>query len=341
MTPWTSSGVFAALEPFIPQNLVGDHQLDACRRIAARLPRQMTSYYLECRLHDDPQVDFLALTTKRGTAGHSFADQWEKADDVSSRNLRALRAWAAGSEELDLVPAVWFEYDVDDRFDREAPVASPSFGVERCYQGRFSGNACVDVEEAHRLARSCLAQVLTPAEFRGMEGMLRRSVDALSGDGALIYASATLARAENVVKLYLSMPRSDVLGYLDSVGWPGDRSAVDSLLETYYPGVSTTVFLDLSITGAPLRRLGFALSQLHLGELSTFSPDWSAVPIPGAVTRKREGLAGWSGTAEARIDGVRTCLRRWLDMKIVLTTEDVLQFKAYLGFMPSFPLPFT
>ena len=46
-------------------------------------------------------------------------------------------------------------------------------------------------------------------------------------------------------------------------------------------------------------------------------------------------------SVETHLDGLRTWLHHWLDIKVVLSETGDLAFKAYLGFMPQLPPAFA
>jgi len=338
---WPAGAVLREVEPLVPPRLVSSRALARCRQVAAGLPDLITSYYMECRLDDDPQVDFLVQFTDRAGAAPGFGRSlgpgsksrcWE-------RNLALLDKWGQRSEPLHEAPLLWLEYDLDARADAAVPEASLSIGLECGYLKRFIDRRLPDVEAARRRAIAALEAIADGAERAEMEADLARCLDALPRGASLVYVSVMTARAPSLLKLYLSVPKPAVIGYLAAIGWPGDAAQAQRLLASCYGPIAETVFLDVSVANGVLRRLGFALSQLHAAEIAAFDPVWTWVDMPGASLAKREALQAWPGLSTACVAGLVTSVHRWVDLKAVLGPAGELTFKAYLGFMPELPYP--
>lgn len=335
---WSPSNVLGAVTPHLPELLVGNDQLQICRRIADELQTSIRSYYLECRLNDDPQIDFLVLTGDRMNVARQLEALLggERCAGAWRRNLSLLRGWAGADPGLDGAPLVWFEYDLDGRFDVLAPVASPSLCVEEGYFSRFEGNPSIDQLAARRRAGAAVKHLVSGSRQARISPVIEDCIAALPEGGSLVYVSEMLTRQPNVTKLYLALPKVSVTGFLSRVGWPGDMTQASEILDTYYAEVSSTVFIDLSVTDELIKRIGFAFSQFHQREMRCFDPCWRWMPMPGVNPHKRDALALWPGESEVVLDGSRCVLRRWVDIKVVVGDTHELSFKAYLGFMPAF-----
>jgi hypothetical protein len=59
---WPAAALVAATQRYLPAALVSEQAFFNSLRIAERIPFDVTSYYLECRLDDSAQVDLLVLT---------------------------------------------------------------------------------------------------------------------------------------------------------------------------------------------------------------------------------------------------------------------------------------
>ena len=336
---WSPSSVLQAVTPHLPAELVGGGQLEPCRQIAAELRTAVDGFYFECRLDDDPRVDFLVLTGNRlGAAPQLEATLGpERAAGAWQRNLSLLRGWAGADAALEGAPAAWLEYDIDARFDARAPVASPSLCVESSYFSRFVADPTIDHESARRRAYGALRHLVSESRRARVEQVVSDCIAALPEGGSLVYVSEMLTREPSVTKLYVALSKARVCEFLRSIAWPGERSQVDDILRAQYAAISSTAFLDLSVSQQILPRLGFAFSQFHRREMSCFDPSWSWLPMPRTTTRKRSALASWPGETALMLDGARCVLRRWVDIKLVLGETGDLSFKAYLGFMPALP----
>jgi hypothetical protein len=338
---WPAVAVLREIEPRLPPWLVSSHALTRCRQVAARLPDLITSYYMECRLHDDPQVDFLVQFTDREAAAPNFERSLPNRSKSRcwDRNLALMGKWSEGDQPLHEAPVLWLEYDLDPGFETAVPDASPSIGLERGYLSRFIRRRTPDIEAARRRALAGLRAIADGAERASMEADLAHCLAALPPGGSLIYVSVMTARAPSLLKLYLSVPKPAVMAYLAAIGWPGNAAQVERVLASCYGPIAETVFLDVTVESGVLPRIGFALSQLHAVELAAFDPAWTWVDMPGSNPAKRDALQAWPGQSIASIGGLLTSVHRWVDLKAVLDSAGALSFKAYLGFMPALPSP--
>ena len=116
---------------------------------------------------------------------------------------------------------------------------------------------------------------------------------------------------------------------------------LEEVLGSWYGPITSTAFIDLTVGSEVQPRIGLALSQLHRRELAEFDPAWRWVPMSGVEPCKRRALEAWPGASEARLDGTRVWLQRWLDLKVVLHESGALEHKAYLGFSAALPPAFA
>jgi len=323
------------VRPHVDATLAGPAQLDACAEAARQLPVCGTVHYLECRLEDDPRVDFLVLLERRHAVATAFTEALgaRPLSGAWARNLALLQAWGDDRQALSQAQLVWLEYDIDARFNPERPDASVSVCVETDYVQRYSGEPRVDSRQALALANEAASHLVEPGRRQAVQRALERCVRALPPRGALIYLSEMSAREPAVTKLYLALPRPTILHYLLDIGWTGELKRVFQLLNGCHRELET-VFLDVSIgAGDVLPKLGFAFSQLQARELAAFDPTWNSL-LSGqdVLAAKRDALQRWPGHAELALDGVRAWMRRWLDVKLVLEEGGRIRSKAYLGY---------
>jgi hypothetical protein len=339
---WSPGDVMAAVEPWISSELLSPARLERCRTVAASLPRAMSSYYLECRLDADDQVDFLTLT-KHPRASRLFAESLGEAARSSPwrETLALFEDWCDGAPDLSEVPFFWLEYDIDRRFRPDAPLASPGFCLEAEYLTRFTRSPLVEPQRMRRIATAALSRLLDPERARRSQGMLERCIDALPRGGSLIHLSAMLAREPSKLKLYLAIPRSKMFDYLGHIGWRGSAEAVRELLATTHASFEHTVYVDVSLGDEVDDLLGLALSQFYQTETPDFTPGWDWLELPGVCESKRRAAARWPGVSVTTLGGDPCWIERWLDLKIVVDGDGQFRHKAYLGFMPSPPPPFS
>jgi hypothetical protein len=336
---WPAADVFAEVEARLPAELVGGDERESCRALALRLPAAVTSCYLECRLDARRRVDFLVLFRNKLSTLEGLEARHARAapHSASGLNLGLARGWAREDTALHDVPFVWLEYDLDERFDAEAPAASPSVGLERGYSLGPSVRRQIDRPAALRRARGAIDAVVSVERRERVAVEVARCTATLPASGALIYLSEMNTRSPSVTKLYVSLSKHDVPEYLRAIRWPGDLARVEAILKQFYAPIAKTVFLDVSIADSVLARIGFAFSQLHASEMDHFDPAWQWLEAPGVDPGKKRALIAWPGDATMKRDGFSR-VRRWVDLKIVCNEEGALETKAYLGYAPHLPL---
>lgn len=341
LSHWKPPSVFDAVSRHLPDVLVPAPKRDLCRAVAASLPAATLSYYLECRLDDDAQVDFLTLTEDRRAAELFRGSLAERAGaEPWRRTLSLMDDWQRASELAD-VPLLWLEYDIDRHFQRGGPLASPGLCVETDYLSRSSRVPAPDRARARALARGGLRRLMPERDYERAAAAVATCVDALPDGGSLIHISAMVARRPVETKLYLALPKQHLGSYLERVSWPGSVSRVRELMQGAYDRIGDTVFVDLALRERVEAKLGLAYSQFHRSEIRDFDPAWRWLSMPDTCPTKRAALRDWPGVEELRVDGIRTWVHRWLDLKLVLDSQGGARYKAYLGYMASLPPPFA
>jgi hypothetical protein len=282
---WPAPSVFAQIEPHLPPALVGRERLARCRTLAAGLPRAPAAYYVECRLDRDPRADFLVMFPEPEHAAACAASPEGAAPATAWARKLKLLCQPGGGANRGEVPLVWLEYDVDDAFDPTCPQASLSLCLERAYFKRFAGPPIIDPDQARRSAEVVLDSIPSGAEGPATRLVLDRCVGAIPDGGSLIYLSIMGARTPPLLKLYVAVPKAKTLPFLRDIGWPGDQRSALAIVEDLYRPIGDTVFLDLSLDpDGVLGRIGFAFSQLHRTEMTSFDPTWGWLDLPGALS---------------------------------------------------------
>ncbi len=341
-TFWDPVAVFDVIRPTLPEALVSARRLEDCRSIAASLPPSTVSYYLECRLEDgEDQVDFLTMVRDREAAdrfesrlgGQASAPAWRA-------TLELFRLWNS-DPAFSRTPFFWLEYDLDHHFQRSAPLASPGFCLEPDYLTRCERTPAVNSDLAWDIGQAGLALLVRSGVDCSSLVALQHCLRCLPPEGSLIHVSAMLARTPCTTKFYVAVPRGSVVDYLGRIGWPGSMGIIGDVLARRYRPSGETAFLDITVGDAVGPRLGLAFSQFN-GK-GTLAPDsaWEEGARDKVSPSKREALRTWWGVTVSRLDGLRTWVYRWLDIKLVIDERGAVTYKAYLGFMPTLPPPFA
>ncbi|WP_437649001.1 hypothetical protein [Sorangium sp. So ce362] len=355
---WSSHEIIELVAPRIPGVCVDHAVRSNLGALTARLPDMFSSYYLECRLSAaQEQVDFLACiapsprdedplgrirAAAEGPPDHLTREPaWRFAWDV-------IRRWATLTHEgSSRMPCLWLEFDHVNT--RPAAQQSPSIWicVDPEYPAPRLPSAPWDAQDSYE---SCLS-FLTPAVPPAFEGLLsasnRCAMEAcfrrLPPSGRIIHVSFMLAREPATIKLYGSVPRAHLIGYLKDLGWPGPLDSLQQLAHTFYTPETAddTVYFDLSLDHALLPYAAIAFSQLQMDHPARSDPG------RGALLRSLEehelcagdkgrALQTWPGSARELSPSIsaKTRIHRWLDVKITLHAEQGIGAKGYLGFAP-------
>lgn len=348
--------LLGALRPFMP-SFLSPERLDWCERVAAAVPAVAGSHYVECRPGTSERVDFMSSFESRSLAGeyrtalghqqpakfgHEPADRAYSA--VWQSNLALLDAWGLPDSPLAAASRVWFEYDGPEaaatpetdaqHVGSRSPDASASVGLESDYYMRHV-RALAGVSERSMAVLRTAAEILLPEPQRSQTwSVIARCLGALGPQGSVGYLSVMSARSPVVSKLFVILPRTQVDAFLTRIEWPGDRAYAQTLLRDFYAPSVRTAYLDLTLSDRVESKLGFATSQFQRRELSSADQTrW--LRFPDSLPKEASELLRWPGVNIESMGQTRLSLSRWLDVKAVLD-DDVVQYKAYLGFMPRF-----
>ncbi len=357
---WSLRETLKLIESSAPLSLVSAASFAYAHRIAALLPKATSSCYWECRLTDQArQVDFLTCIaasdggreilagrqTDAGLPGFFFETSlWRQAQDF-------FQQWAEPTSLLyEQAPLIWFEFDHADAFMPEVPLPSFSFCIDPLYAERRSWAQFMNARDPQRRQQVTEdgLQLLCGAPLSSHERKsLLTCFTSLPRGGRIIHVSAMVARQPAVVKLYGSVPREHLFSYLARIGWPGSRQELADVLATFCTPetVDDTMFIDLSIGENVLPRIGIAFAQQQVVNLPEPDPTRRAlldlcVQERLCTPEKREALVSWPGSFCTLFPGEKWPgrFRKWLDVKLVYQPNQLLEAKAYLGFMPYFSL---
>jgi hypothetical protein len=354
---WSSREIVDLVGRRVPRSCVNPEARSGLTELSGRLPDMFSSYYLECRLSaGQEQVDFLACaaesaaydSARRIRAAARRARGVRRRDPAWQFTWNVLRRWASRSNEWpDKIPFLWLEFD--DLRGRPPAHQSPSFGVcvDPGYPDRRIPSIAGDPRDHYE---SCLA-FLTPAVPPAFDGMLspgnlsslQRCFHCLPSGGRVIHVSPMAARDPATLKLYVAVPEAHLTGYLSDIGWPGSPDSLRYVMRTFCTAETAddTVYLDLSLDGMLLPRVAITFSQPQLRRLARSDPRRTA--LLGLLERhglatpdKCKGLQAWPGSdRESHWSGsTQARIRRWLDVKITIDTDQRLAAKGYLGFAP-------
>ncbi|MFL5355490.1 hypothetical protein [Archangium sp.] len=352
---WPLVETLSHVEPFVPAALVPTEALAQARRLGARLPDAMSSYYFECRLAgNSTQVDLLTCTTA-ADGRQLLASQAGAAgmgESPSASLLNSIRGfcsrWANPASALSgQIPLVWFEFD--DVARPTLDQANLGFCLEPDYLSPEWPRAAperLDEQTFHQLVEEPLQLLLGHSVPGPLRQSLRTTFACLPEEGRIIDVSVMLARRPAVVKLYASVPLGTLLPYLASIGWTGDESVVLHILSSFCePLLPQRVFIDLTLGETLSPRLGVAFPRLHLDRHQHGEQRWRQLlelcVRQGLCTpEKQAALMTWKGSSRCLYadEAWPVRMNRWADVKLVHQPGSPLEAKAYLGFTPRFSI---
>lgn len=352
---WPSGETLALIEHYLPDRLISRPALANARAIAERLPEAIYSYYLECRLDDSPQVDFL-VSMVAGSGRDVWAGQQRERGSAEPllatapwRPIRHfLHRWAEPDTLLHThAPMIWLEFDGVQAALPDSPLPGICFCLDPDYVETgpsFQPSSRLSLPVYQALADEALTLLYERPLSAQTRQRLQVCYEQLPAGGRLIHISAMLARQPPVLKVYAAVPRNDLPTYLRRIAWPGSHADLAEIVAKFFPALCL-LFVDLTLGDAIAPRLGLACSQVHLHSRAQSDPGWGALldlsVAEGFCTpQKRAGLLNWPGAARHPFHGHNWPVRlhRWLDLKLVYQPEQPLEVKAYLGFMPTFSI---
>jgi hypothetical protein len=312
----------------------------------------MSAQYYECRLGaDQGQVDYL-VAFSRGAAAplRERLSVFGSGDGPAPERWSALQrlavAWADGRSLVSVQsPTFWLEFD--DHVGAEASSAMPSVSV--CLvPGYQATRPLASGQNARDLATAADALDHLQLEDHGKNGALAEELqtcfDQLPDGARWIHLSVMLGRNPCAVKLYGVFPRSQLLPYLQRIGWAGDALAIEAIMkDVYAPSlVGDQVFVDLNLDTLrdPQRcTLGLAVAQQHLAWVPCSEPDrrgilqrWLGAGL--CTAKQATDVSSWVNAAsQGGYDAAAAdpLLMPFLDIKLVWQTGKRLLAKAYLG----------
>ena len=344
---WSTQETFSVMESYFPQPLVPPEAFRPMTTLAGLLPDVMTSYYLECRLApEQAQVDVLVCTTTpavtslhqntlSGMSGFPAEDPvWRRVDQFcaqlaepdSGLAKRIPHFWLAfdGAELVRALPRPCVLVCLDpDYFTRHADPAHLNTMTDQTYQDTID-----------KALGALLPDSLTARQRQNLLSCAAH----LPPGGQIIHLSVMLARTPNVVRLNITVPREQLIPYLQAVDWTGDFASLASLLTTYcvFPG---RVKIQLTIGETIRPRIDL---EFHCPGALSDDTRWQAllasvVDAGLGASDKCDALQSWPGSLRGTFPGRRwpTRFQKWVDLKIIAHETASLEAKAYLGFMPN------
>lgn len=349
---WPLCETLALVAPHLPPALVSPATIAQVKQLANYLPDAFSACYLECRLGANaPQVDF-SVGAAASVGGRALLVEpgctYLPADLLTkSQRWRQVHEWLAqwanpNSTLYQEIPLVWLEFDHADQAFNELPVPSVIFCLDPQYvkASKHPHGAIVhrNTRDLQPFMGDALALLFGYPVAKTTDQTLARCFALLPPSGKLFYMSVMLARDPAPLKVSGAMPRDQLVGYLERLGWPGSARPLNEAM-TLFDATSDLVRFDMTIDEGIAPRLGlefFSATQREAPDARRAFLD--QLVAHGLCTVEKCGaLQTWAGTTRVIYpqQSWLTRLRRSWYVKMVYEPGQTLAMKAYLGFMPS------
>jgi hypothetical protein len=335
------------LAPRLPPALVAPEPLSWVRRVASALPEVTSSACLECRLGPgDDRIDFMVcVMADEGRAALAAGSPLLRESAAWSRAFDLGAAWAEPGSILHAqVPFVWLEVDVLG----PPPEVPPPF-VFFCVQPHFMAGplgarepggplAARASHDFSALAGNALSLLLGHPLAPPVERTLARCFEALPPSGHVLHVAPLDSRGLDGIRLVHFMPKGELLGYLERIGWPGSMRDVGGTLAALYPHTSHVGFhLDVGEEVSPM----IGMQVYHPGADPRWEHPLEWLCARGVCTAdKRAAVLGWPGKEHLTLPHHRwpSIAYRTLEIKVVSRPDAPMEAKVYLGFGHNFSL---
>lgn len=322
------------------------------RAAADGLPDAWYCLALEARLSsDDPRVDLLVCAraddggrrellggVARLAAAQPASSAWRRIEDFCL-------AWAREGTLLhEDVPFVWLEFDLPSGPQRAPAAPFVFFCVQRDFLtspfGYFKllhGEVRTEARQL-RLIDEGLSLLLGQPPWPRVLDRVARCLAALPLAGHLLHVAPLSQRSLEAVRLVLTLPREEVLSYLQEVGWPGRLDEVGSLMGRLHPK-SPMVGIQLDVGEVVGGVLGIQVYFSGPDARWTTALD-TLVELGLCEPSRRRAALGWPGQETVSFSSRRwpVRLRRELELKLVWRPDQPPVAKAYFGMGADFLL---
>lgn len=318
----TAASALDSVAGYVPKALVAPESVTRIRATAVHLPSADIAGF-EIRLGDPQPVADYAACWVLGKRFPTFPGRPEFAA------VRACLERAAWCDPGFQVPNITLEYDTSK--------PGPFSLVPNIY-------LAVNGEDPDRLVTDVIPTMrggpLPPRVAAVVRRCLERApvgpwviINGLRVCKGLFQLGVMVARGHDGVRLCFHLPfESDITAYLRAIEWPGDLGKVSVALgRLAWSAGSVSLAIDVGERVEP--RIGFELNLHPLGARTKLTKRWKqfldTVLDEGlCLPEKYEPLFRWPGE-----DPRRGAYRFLHHAKIVLTPEEALEVKVYLGYV--------
>ncbi len=309
-----------------PGALVDEAALRSAVEFTENLPEIFNWLILETRAAGPPKVDLLAaiidINGERASLEDALAGETPR-PLATARGL--LESWSRGRDPaLEALRVLWFEWDAP--FERATPLVLPAIDP------RFWGppgprpRAASQVELADAVHRAVHHDPQSPAILE----RLISAITALPDTGRALSSASLRPRGIERSRLFVGLPRDQVMGWLEKIQWPGDLARAARLVnQIFWPWEQ--VFLQIEVADHVTPYLGLEPRQHETAraEVELRRVALSRLAGEGIVSRGFvDAVIGWSGSEPRRGGAIA---HRNFHLKHVLERDGSVDVKAYFG----------
>ena len=328
--------------------LIGREEWERVLECAGRLPITMGAhpFGFELPLHERRPVADLGVSLASGTrsaAGFEARVQADEPDATATAVMRLFGEMESGDSPLREIVGrkLMLEYDIGPA---EAGESLPGMFLRPGERPLIAGGGHADdVRVVSDALVSCLGWERDPREQHNVE----RAYLAQPGDTRMDSFGVFPSRSPRAIRLAIMgfKSRQEVSAYLRQLGWPGQISAVESVIARFEERaniVRTGVNVDVRAEGlGPTLGLTLIVKQRYTREnsrywldgLTDWDPFLEALGHEALVDRDKLGeLAGWVSKPSVLFakSGRFVLLRGIHHVKLVIAEDDLRKVKAYV-----------
>lgn len=311
----------------MPYALLGEGQEFALTNLPHSPGRLFSFAAFECRLDDDPRVDFMACT---------LASDGGRSADLDSKVLERedlqrgtptpdlLAAWRESSPAAGDTEGLWFEWD-----QRPDSTWRPFLFVR-------AADARWPEERSSAQFTRWLDWLTSNAEPSFVEAKVRArvldTVERLPREARVLHLASLTPRGVQAIRMHVSLSKARIEEFVSLRGWQASE-----LLQQGLQAISTLpdpVGIQFDVAGDGLEFFDLEIyAESDPGSDARWrrAIDWVA-SLPGTSPAKLESAIQWAATV-----GIGECgavLIRRVSLKVRFFPDGKTACKAYLGFSP-------
>jgi hypothetical protein len=301
----------------VAEVLVGNSQRADLGLLPDCLPTACTMGGLECRLDHTMQVDFgLCLQQSKSFAGMGFP--WDCEHRLPQNLAAFVQEWVSHDSLIrDSVDYVWLGFDRTGSREADTPFVyfSPSFG---------SVSFASRNDEALLQVISEGLELLAPGVHANSLPAIQCCLAALPERGEVLLAASLHSRGRSCVRLELRVQTSQLIGFLQRCGWPGDYGWLeDTLVALDAHQWHMPLQIEMTNQILPSLSLEFSVPSCDLAGGEWRSVLDQFVDLGYCLPEKRAAVVDWVESRSEAQD-------RQLDLKIKNNGHGEIVAKAYL-----------